>query len=166
VTAANGSSLQQFREQCREELCNDFNWSKVVVTIFAAIAKRLTGYIDSRDFSAHPLVIMHAIDEISSFLGVFGFSQQQRDQTRPETTMAITEAIKFRGKVRALGLEQLKIGNIDAAKETLELCDEFRTNLGTCGISIKVYHFFYFDFYRIPPAKAPIGNGQVVQMTL
>jgi hypothetical protein len=86
---------------------------------------------------------MHAIDELGSMLGLFGFPQHKLQSSRLESGLAIDEAIKFRGRVRALGLSQLKEGNIEAAQQTLQLCDEFRANLRTCGILVKVQSIYY-----------------------
>ncbi|PJF17320.1 hypothetical protein PSACC_02835 [Paramicrosporidium saccamoebae] len=128
---------------CQVELCRDFNWSKVIGPIFVDITKRLTAYIDNYGDEAHPLVLMHAIDELGSMLGLFGFSQQALQSSRLESGLVIDEAIKFRSRVRALGLSQMKEGNMEASQQTLQLCDEFRVNLGTCGISVKVQSIYY-----------------------
>ena len=117
---------------------DNFNWSKVIRSLLVDFAGRLTAYTQQQISRAHPLVLMHAIDELQCLLGVFGFNQRHEPRVSVATISAIDEAVQFRGKIRALALRQLESGDGDSAERTLRLCDEYRQILARSGITIQV----------------------------
>jgi cysteinyl-tRNA synthetase len=130
--------IHDFSRLVESSLKNNFHWSTVVQSVFVDFADQLTAYTNQRGHSAHPLVLMHAIDELQSLVGLFGFKQQQESCARIEASAMIDEAVQFRGQIRALALKQLEGGSNDIAEQTLRLCDEYRHILANSGVMVQV----------------------------
>ena len=107
-------------------------------SVFVDFADQLVAYTNQRGQSAHPLVSMHAIDELQSLVGLFGFRQQQGPCARIETSAMIDEAVQFRGQIRALALKRLENGSNEIAEQTLQLCDDYRHIFANSGVMVQV----------------------------
>ena len=69
--------LQDFSNETRQHLTNDFNWPKVFRPLIdgGSMVGSLRKYLQSKGSNAHPLLLSHGLNSIRSILSIAGLSQ-------------------------------------------------------------------------------------------